>query len=82
MRTCPRAPDPPPNSPGAGDFVRSAMNDTVMRAGESFLKTIRCPQPPRNFPAPPESLNIVFSMRVKGVMRSITSIGVWDTLLG
>ena len=58
------------------------MNDATIGASDSHSKRMSCPSPPRNLPAPPEPGRSRFSWKKSGLLRSATSTGVDEMLLG
>ncbi len=58
------------------------MNEATIGTSDSHTNTMSCPSPPRKRPAPPDPEVRRFSRKKSGLLRSATSIGVDEMLLG
>ena len=68
--------------PNPGNSIRSIMADTSQDLPERQRISVDCPNPPRNLPAPPESMRSSRWCCNSGVRDSITSTGTPPTPLG
>ena len=78
----PSPPGRPPSSPSAAKRVRSISVETLQGRPLRQLISVAWPRPPRNRPAPPESVRSSRRCCTSGVSDSMTSAGTPPTPLG